>query len=84
MFHTAFRTCIMAVSLIGVALVLGVFTPMIFVGAAMGYPIRLLAGQLAPGIASAPLAYAIAGMGATLAAAVDLHRALTREYFYSY
>ena len=74
----------MAVSLIGVALVPSVFTPTIIVGTAMGYLIGLLAGQLAPGTASAPFAYAIVGMGATLAAAVDLHRALTREYFYSY
>lgn len=47
----------------------GVFTPALFVGAAIGYLVGLGVDQLLPGGTSEPFAYAIVGMGAFLAAA---------------
>jgi CIC family chloride channel protein len=47
----------------------GIFTPTLFVGAALGYLFGLGAHALWPGFASATPAYAIVGMGAFLAAA---------------
>jgi CIC family chloride channel protein len=47
----------------------GIFTPTLFVGAALGYLFGLGAHALWPGFASAAPAYAIVGMGAFLAAA---------------
>ena len=47
----------------------GVFTPTLFVGAAIGYLVGLGVHQVLPGGTSEPFAYAIVGMGAFLAAA---------------
>jgi CIC family chloride channel protein len=47
----------------------GIFTPTLFVGAALGYLYGLGVHTLLPGFASATPAYAIVGMGAFLAAA---------------
>ena len=49
----------------------GVFTPTLFVGAAMGYLVGLGVHYLLPGGTSEPFAYAIVGMGAFLAAATS-------------
>ena len=49
----------------------GVFTPMLFVGAASGFLIGQGVNALFPQAASAPFAYAIAGMGAFLAVATS-------------
>lgn len=49
----------------------GVFTPTLFVGAALGYLVGLLVHTLFPAATSAPFAYAIVGMGAFLAAATS-------------
>lgn len=47
----------------------GIFTPTLFVGAALGYLFGLGAHALLPGMISNPAAYAIVGMAAFLAAA---------------
>jgi CIC family chloride channel protein len=47
----------------------GIFTPTLFVGAALGYLFGQGVHTLLPGFGSAPAAYAIVGMGAFLAAA---------------
>jgi CIC family chloride channel protein len=47
----------------------GIFTPTLFVGAAMGLLFGQAAHALWPGLASAPAAYAVVGMGAFLTAA---------------
>lgn len=47
----------------------GVFTPTLFVGAAIGYLVGAAVHTLWPGVTSAPFAYAIVGMGAFLAGA---------------
>ncbi|GAB3467936.1 ClcB-like voltage-gated chloride channel protein [Massilia terrae] len=47
----------------------GIFTPTLFVGAALGYLFGLGAHELAPALVSSPAAYAIVGMAAFLAAA---------------
>ena len=47
----------------------GIFTPTLFVGAALGYLFGQGLHELLPGLTSAPPAYAIVGMGAFLAAA---------------
>jgi CIC family chloride channel protein len=47
----------------------GIFTPTLFVGAALGCLFGQVMHALWPGLASAPAAYAIVGMGAFLAAA---------------
>ncbi len=49
----------------------GVFTPTLFVGAAVGSLVGLGVHTLLPGVTSAPFAYAIVGMGAFLAAATS-------------
>lgn len=49
----------------------GVFTPTLFVGAAIGYLVGLGVHPLLPGGTSEPFAYAIVGMGAFLAAATS-------------
>ncbi|MGS0740527.1 ClcB-like voltage-gated chloride channel protein [Glaciimonas sp. GG7] len=56
---------------IGSGAVGGVFTPTLFVGAAMGFLFGLAVHALIPGASSAPFAYAIVGMGAFLAAATS-------------
>jgi CIC family chloride channel protein len=47
----------------------GIFTPTLFVGAALGYLFALAVHAVAPGTAAPPAAYAMVGMGAMLAAA---------------
>ncbi len=47
----------------------GVFAPSLFMGGMLGMAFGEVAGQLAPGIAGAPGAYALVGMGAVFAAA---------------
>jgi CIC family chloride channel protein len=49
----------------------GVFTPTLFVGAALGWLFGAAAHTLFPHVTSAPFAYAIVGMGAFLAAATS-------------
>ncbi|MDP5008334.1 MAG: ClcB-like voltage-gated chloride channel protein, partial [Glaciimonas sp.] len=49
----------------------GIFTPALFVGAALGYLFGYVLDTLWPGAVSAPFAYAIVGMGAFLAAATS-------------
>ena len=49
----------------------GVFTPTLFVGAAVGYLVGFGVHTLLPNATSAPFAYAIVGMGAFLAAATS-------------
>ena len=56
---------------IGSGAIGGVFTPTLFVGAAVGSLVGLSVHALFPGITSAPFAYAIVGMGAFLAAATS-------------
>ncbi|WP_296950754.1 ClcB-like voltage-gated chloride channel protein [uncultured Massilia sp.] len=49
----------------------GIFTPTLFVGAAVGHLFALLPQALSPATASTPAAYVAVGMGATLAAATS-------------
>lgn len=49
----------------------GIFTPTLFVGAAVGHLFALVPHALAPDTASAPAAYVAVGMGALLAAATS-------------
>ncbi|QRX83098.1 ClcB-like voltage-gated chloride channel protein [Glaciimonas sp. PAMC28666] len=49
----------------------GIFTPTLFVGAAIGFLFGMAVHALLPNISSPPFAYAIVGMGAFLAAATS-------------
>lgn len=49
----------------------GIFTPTLFVGAAIGFLFGLAVHALLPNVSSTPFAYAIVGMGAFLAAATS-------------
>jgi CIC family chloride channel protein len=52
---------------VGSGAVGGVFTPALFIGAALGYSFGTLAHYLAPSVTASPAAYALVGMGCLLA-----------------
>ncbi|HWA17202.1 MAG TPA: chloride channel protein, partial [Gemmatimonadales bacterium] len=49
----------------------GLFTPSLYVGAAVGSSFGLAAGQLFPGLGISPEGYALVGMGSVIAAAIN-------------